>query len=253
VATQALLILAPHPDDAALSCAALLDGTPAADILTVFAGGPDPPTQGWWDRRCGFASSTESVAARRREEESAFAGSGHRVRFLELPDEQYAGDVRPAEHASSIEAAIRKWTEGAPEGSVAVPAGAGWVPSPLRKLLGRVRPRRFAPARPGPYPSPDHVYLRDVALRELSGGGHDLLLYEELPYGLAEGTEETVIRAAELVGRSAEPLMLQVDRERKARRLSAYGSQIPHISPPGMRLDDPEALPPVERYWRLLP
>ena len=42
-----------------------------------------------------------------------------------------------------------------------------------------------------------------------------------------------------------------VDRERKAERLAAYSTQIPHLSPPEGRLDSPKVLPPTERYWLL--
>jgi hypothetical protein len=42
-----------------------------------------------------------------------------------------------------------------------------------------------------------------------------------------------------------------IDREAKARRIAAYDSQIPFMSPPEGRLDSPEVLPPTERYWQL--
>jgi LmbE family N-acetylglucosaminyl deacetylase len=254
VATQALLIVAPHPDDAALSCAALLERIEAADILTVFAGAPNPPRQGWWDLRCGFASSGESVQARRDEESKAFAGTAHGLEFLELLDEQYATSPRPAEDADAIEDAIRKWAAGSPSATVALPAGAGWTPNWWRTLLGRIRPSRLAPRQPGPRPSNDHVYLRDAGLSALGEKRQiEILLYEELPYLFGGSAEEQARRAAQTVGRHAEPLVLQVDRERKARRLAAYTSQIPQISPPGSSLDEPLALPAVERYWRLVP
>lgn len=247
-------MVAPHPDDAALSCAALLERSRGAQILTVFAGAPLPHRQGWWDRRCGFASSAESVPARRREEMDAFAGSSHQVRFLDIPDVQYAPTVRPPEDARAIEAAIRACIEDAPPGMVALPAGSGWEPSLARELLGRIRPRRFAPRQPGPRPSPDHLYLRDVALRTLAEEeAIELLLYEDLPYAFAGDGGLPALAAAEAIGRRADPLVLDVDREQKARRLSFYRSQIPHISPPGRRLDDPAALPAIERYWRLVP
>jgi hypothetical protein len=254
LATQALLIVAPHPDDAALSCAALLERIEAADILTVFTGAPDPPRQGWWDLRCGFASSEESVRARKDEESRAFAGTAHGLEFLELLDEQYATSPRPAEDARAIEDAIREWAAGAPNPTVALPAGAGWSPSWWRRLLGRVLPSRLAPSQPGPKASTDHVYVRDVGLGALGGERKiQLVLYEELPYLFGGSADEQARRAAQAVGRRAEPLILEVDRERKARRLAAYSSQIQQISPPGSRLDEPLVLPPVERYWRLVP
>src|SRR5436305_1067911 len=63
---EPLLLVSPHPDDAALSCAALLARVEPIDVLTVFAGSPDPPSQGSWDRVTGFVDSTESSGDGRR-------------------------------------------------------------------------------------------------------------------------------------------------------------------------------------------
>ena len=79
-----------------------------------------------------------------------------------------------------------------------------------------------------------------------------MLLYEELPYAWGGRAERAVADAARPWGLNPAEIRLPVDRIAKARRIGAYASQVPHFWGDGRRLDDPDALPPVERYWRLL-
>ncbi|MGI9540089.1 MAG: hypothetical protein ACR2N6_08075, partial [Miltoncostaeaceae bacterium] len=87
--TNPLLVVSPHPDDAALSCGALLDRELPVDIATVFTSAPTPPATTEWDRAAGFADSDEAVAARLAEERAAFADSPHRLHELGELDGQY--------------------------------------------------------------------------------------------------------------------------------------------------------------------
>jgi LmbE family N-acetylglucosaminyl deacetylase len=240
-----LLVVSPHFDDAALSCAALLDRGEPADVLTIFAGAPEPPQRGWWDERCGFASSAESVPARRREDESALAPGGHRILLLDLLELQYLEGPRPSADADRIDEAVRDWLAESSGGTVAVPAGAGWAP---HRLPPRVARRLREPR--GPEPHHDHVFTRDALLR---AGLDDasLVLYEELPYFWGGSAARAARRAASEHGYRAHLEVAPVDRERKAARLTSYASQIPHISPPEAPLDSPTVLPSTERYWRL--
>jgi LmbE family N-acetylglucosaminyl deacetylase len=242
----ALLVVSPHLDDAALSCAALLDRGEPVDVLTIFSGAPEPPQQGWWDERCGFASSAESMPARRREEENALKPGGHRIHLLDLLEEQHVEGPRPARDAERIAAAVRGWLAETEGGTVALPAGAGWAP---HWLPARVAKRLREPR--GPEPHPDHVFTRD-ALMAAGFGDSPLILYEELPYLWGGSAARAVGRAATARGYRAQLEIVPVDRERKARRLASYATQIPHLSPPEGRLDSPAVLPPTERYWRLL-
>src|SRR5262249_41968225 len=84
-----LLLVSPHMDHAALSCHALLDREEPVDVLTVFAGRPDPPRQGDWDRACGFRDSSEATAARLEEERRALSGTAHRLSLLTLLESQH--------------------------------------------------------------------------------------------------------------------------------------------------------------------
>jgi hypothetical protein len=242
LARDPLLIVSPHLDDAALSCAALLAREEALDVLTVFAAAPDPPRRGWWDAETGFADSAESVAARRREDGAAFSESPHRVRLLELLEGQYLDSPRGGADGLAIADAVAEWVGRAGGGFVAVPAGAG--------RSGRLdRLRRTASGAPR---HPDHVFVRDAVLAALASSRATPLLYEEVPYLWGAPADREAKRVARARGLRAEPLVLRVDREAKARRLAAYASQLPHVAPEVGRLDDPALLPPVERYWRLV-
>jgi LmbE family N-acetylglucosaminyl deacetylase len=234
---EPVLLLAPHFDDAALSCAALLDRTSPLDVATVFAGAPSPPVSAPWDRHCGFADSDESVASRRAEEERALGAIGHRLTFLPLLEEQYA-ERRTGGEQEAIRDHVRTWAGDHGGGLVAIPAGAGWGASRLVRRFARMLGRERIPPR-----HPDHLLVRDAVLEAWSAEERwTPLLYEEFPY-LAGGAAPEPAGALELE--------LPVDRDRKAERIRSYRSQLPHISPPGVPVDDPGALPPVERYWLL--
>jgi LmbE family N-acetylglucosaminyl deacetylase len=230
-----LLLLSPHFDDAALSCSALLERGERVQVVTVFAGEPSPPRRGEWDEVCGFRDSAESLRTRRAEDERALAE--HELSFLPLHEGQYLEGPRPVEDAGTLADAVV-----AADGVLAVPAGAGWRGSRLRRRLERALRRRVDPGR-----HPDHVFVRDAALA--AAGDRSVVLYEEVPYafgGVADGEAAAVAR---LLGRELVALELPVDREAKAKRLAAYESQLPFIW--DERLDRAEALPPVERYWLL--
>ena len=238
-----VLILEPHFDDAALSCAALLERVRPIDVVTVFGGEPNPPVRGHWDETCGFADSREALAARRAEQAAAFAGSSHRLSSLRVLERQYV-ERRVDSDRSAIAEAVADWASRNPGGLVALPAGAGWrAPGWLRRLArlaGRDRIR----------PHPEHVFVRDAALSAL-GPGWTPLLYEELPYLAGGPADRAVRKVAQREARRARLVEARVDRKEKARRIALYASQVALISPPGCRLDDPPSLPAIERFWLL--
>ena len=246
--TGRLLLVSPHLDDAALSCAALIERPEPIDVLTVFAGEPDPPRQGSWDNLTGFPSSRHSMAARRDEDAAAFSGTPHSMRTMSLLELQYH-DVssRASEDAAIIADALGAWADDG-GGTVALPAGAG-----RRRSRLRARIERTIGPRGGTLPHEDHVFLRDAGLAALVRRRDvTMLLYEELPYAWGGRAERAVADAARPWGLNPAEIRLPVDRIAKARRIGAYASQVPHFWGDGRRLDDPDALPPVERYWRLL-
>ena len=239
-----LLLVSPHLDDAALSCSAILERDEAVDVLTVFAGGPEPPQQGWWDAECGFSSSAESIPTRMREDEAAFAGTPHGRRYLTLLELQYV-DGRRDDEAEAIAAEVRSWLSTSPAGMVALPAGAGCG---LRPIVRRALRALGRPCHPPQHP--DHLYVRDAALGALRDSEAQLLLYEEVPYliGGRADREASRIAGAEW---EVEPIAVPVDRRAKAERVAAYATQVGPLSPAEGRLDDPAGLPAEERYWLL--
>jgi hypothetical protein len=240
-----ILLVSPHLDDAVFSCAAFVERPEPLDVLTVFAGAPDPPRQGWWDAQCGFASSVESVPARLREDEAGFAGTSHRRSYLELLELQYAGRRTSVERKRLADRA-REWLAENRGGTVAVPAGAGCSQTRTARWRRKLLRRRCSPPQ-----HPDHVFVRDVVLEVVVPTGAEVLLYEEVPYLWGESGDGEAARAAARLDRRAELLVVDVDRGRKAERIAAYASQIQEISPPQGRLDEPSTLPGTERYWLL--
>ena len=234
-----IVLLAPHPDDAALSCGALLERGEPIDVLTVFTGVPHPPRRGRWDERCGFADSEEGRRVRCAEELEGLSPGGHRVRFLDVLDSQYLDGPRPDADARAIGSALGDF-EGA---LVAAPVGAGRRPRWFDRALRRVAPRGSTDA-----PHPDHVFVRDAVLDVVEG---PVLLYEEFPYLRSGPGDQAATKLAEARGVRAELWIAEVDRSAKARRIAAYASQLPHAGRPEKRFDRPELLRPVERYWLL--
>jgi hypothetical protein len=232
-----LLLVSPHLDDAVLSCFAILERAEPVDVLTVCAGFPDPPQRGWWDVECGFASSTESMPVRLAEDDAAFAGLPHERGYLTLFELQYV-DGRSEADRDMIVAEVGAWISAHPSGTVAVPAGAGCRPGRLRRLFRQ-------PCSPPVHP--DHVFVRDTVLTLPIAS---LLLYEEVPY-LFGGAADAEARRIADDGWDEQGIVVSVDQAAKAARVAAYASQIAPLSAPGARLDDPNVLPAVERYWLL--
>ena len=243
--TGALLIVSPHQDDAALSCAALLARQEAVHVVTVFTGQPEQPWQGEWDRLTGFANSSDSAASRRDEEARAFAASSHAVSNLGLLDLQYIVPPRQRSDADAVAGSIIAWCEDKTRPVVALPCAAGARP-------GRVR-QRLSAAVGGPRClsfHPDHQFVRDAGL-DAAQRRPDLavLLYEELPYRFGARAQRTVTAVCAERHLTSTPIVAKVDRRVKAQRIAAYASQLPYIYT--RRLDDPDELPDDECYWWL--
>jgi LmbE family N-acetylglucosaminyl deacetylase len=242
-----LLLLSPHFDDAALSCAALLAREEPIDVLTVFAGEPVPPRQGEWDRVTGFPDSTESRRVRLAEEQAAFADTPHRLAFLNLIESEYLTAPRTRNDAEPIAVAVDDWLEQNPGGAIAAPAGAGRLPGSLRAKVRRLMGHYVA------FRHPDHVFLRNAALDALvPRPGARTVLYDEFPYLLERPADGEVGHIARSRGLSAELIAAPVDRHAKASRISVYTSQMPHLTFRGRRVDLAENLPEDERYWILI-
>ncbi len=150
-----VVVLSPHLDDAALSCFAVLSRQGATTtVVTVFAGVPEPGTTGAWDASHGVARSDEHMAERVADDLDVMAGLGARAVHLPLLDLQYrTSRLTPRSLARRLEQHV----EGA---DVYAPAGFGG--------------------------HPDHVLVRDAALRAFAGMA-SLRLYADLPYAAYDG------------------------------------------------------------------
>lgn len=120
----AVLVLSPHLDDAIFSAWALISTRPT-HVWTVFAGSPEPAVSTDWDRSCGFSSSDETLAARRREDLAAFADTDATVRHLTALDGPYTTPERRVSDMAMLRRELTDWWLANPEGVVVVPAGAG--------------------------------------------------------------------------------------------------------------------------------
>ena len=169
---------------------------------------------------------------------------------MDLLESGYLDGERQAADGAAIGQAVSRWIErnaSAPVSFVAAPVCAG-----LRRPRWRERASRIIGSPQGLPQHPDHVFVRDAILRAVQSSNSLVILYEELPYVFSHSGDGEALRVARRWRRRRlSRLALPVDLERKARRLAAYASQVPHLRGDGTRLDDPARLPPTERYWIL--
>lgn len=117
---EPLTVISPHLDDAVFSCGALIAAARDAVVVTVLAGMPDADTALTdWDRAAGFASVTQAVANRRREDARSLNMLGARPEWLRFLDGQY-GKPQSAEDIMAGLAASPALQRG---GTVVAPMG----------------------------------------------------------------------------------------------------------------------------------
>lgn len=117
---EPLTVISPHLDDAVFSCGALIAAARDAVVVTVLAGIPDAGTGlPDWDRAAGFASATQAVANRRREDARSLATLGARPEWLQFLDGQYGR----RQHAEAIMAGLAASPALQRGGTVVAPMG----------------------------------------------------------------------------------------------------------------------------------
>lgn len=153
-------VVAPHLDDAVLSCAQLLASHPGAHVVTVFAGGPRPmPCLTVWDGRSRrFHPGDDVIGERRWEDENAsrvlHAFSDH----LDFWDEQYRtarfSYLGPPDEAltEAVVAALAQLAESAQVDDWVVPLGLGHADHELVGRAGLELARRLPGATFHVYP-----------------------------------------------------------------------------------------------------
>lgn len=159
---QNIVVVSAHLDDAVLSCYGAL--SPAATVVTVFAGFPPPGTLGSWDAAGGSTDSRARIAERREEDRNALDRSGAAHLHLEFPDVQYVSmEAVAAPTADSLTGALHELLTDATTVFVPSALSAARWPQWLRR-------RRYS----------DHRFVRDAALAVRP----DATLYADLPYAL---------------------------------------------------------------------
>jgi LmbE family N-acetylglucosaminyl deacetylase len=193
---------------------------PGAVVATVFAGVPDNAARCTdWDRRSGFTTAAEAVAARRAEDRHALALLGAEPVWLDFADDQYD---QPRRRRDVVDA--------------------------LRRLL-----RQLAPAT---VLAPLGLYHRDHRLAHqcaLIAAGAErltpLLAYEDAIYCSMPGLLQARLASLQRRGIRATPArMPRGDAQLKQRALAAYVSQRRAFPADGWR----DAVGP-ERCWHLAP
>ena len=150
-----MTILAPHHDDAVLSCWSLLTAPGDVRVVNVFAGVPPEGELGWWDRETGATDSAARMRERAREDAEALAQAGRTAVDLDLLEDQYRDGAAPP--AEELRAAVEAHIGGGPVYGPAAIGGHG-----------------------------DHLLVRAL-LGELQREGGDVRLYADLPYAARKG------------------------------------------------------------------
>jgi LmbE family N-acetylglucosaminyl deacetylase len=250
------LYLAPHLDDAILSCGGLiarqLRSGDSALVLTVFAGDPPAgPLSALAEEVARRGQAAEDhVALRRAEDRAACERLGASWLHWEYPDCIYRRD--PATSASlypdveSIFGQIQPCERGALAGGLAIR---------LQALCDACRPTTvYAPLTAGHHV--DH-HLVQWAARRLSPRGWTLRFYEDYPYVAVPAFLEMVFEAGGRWLPEIEPLT-PANLAAKIEAIACYRSQVPGL----FRGEEPwpEVVKgyfhglttdgPAERYWR---
>lgn len=156
------LVLAPHLDDAVLSCWSTLVSPSDVAVVNVFAAPPRSSVLTAYDRIAGASSSAARMVERAAEDKAALGLAGRTPLNLPLLESSYR------KRAPAVAEVLATIADSVPAVSaVLAPAGIGL--------------------------HPDHLLVRAAALR-LARAGVPLRLYADLPYCVAYGWPAWVTR-----------------------------------------------------------
>jgi LmbE family N-acetylglucosaminyl deacetylase len=229
------LVVAPHPDDAALSVGGTIGRCRGpVSLITVFG-----CTN--YTRDGGFECDVEAVTCRRRSEDRAFAARFDLDwTYLEIR----AAGVRCAEPASIFVQPRDSDALEIDRRQVGVTVEKG-----LRAAIERLAPWVIvAPAGIGGHR--DHLLVRTVAEQLAAASGIATVYYEDLPYALAF-SEEDLAAAMMRVDPWARPIYVPIG-DGLAEKLSAarlYESQVDQSLVDSLRRAACRWGAPVERLW----
>lgn len=186
------LIIAPHPDDAVLSCGGLITTlVQAGERVTVFTvmAGPLPPdvviSPFIAEHLIRWELGPDPVPARRIEDQRAAAILGARVQFGPFPDALYRTDGQGSALYPDLE---RLFGDVHPDDPVLRAAEAITTPAGSADVL-------YVPLGAGHHV--DHLLVRDILLRWLAHRRElAVFFYEEYPYSADGDDTIRVARAA---------------------------------------------------------
>jgi LmbE family N-acetylglucosaminyl deacetylase len=212
-----LVVIAPHLDDAVLSCGQLLAAHPGSEVVTLFAGIPGlatPPSD--WDRRCGFDSAAQAMQQRREEDRIALSLLEARAVWLEFLDTAYGLPEQPDEVAQALRDALQLLD---PQ-TVLLPLGLYHADHLLAHEASTLAVKALPDAR--------------------------VLLYEDVPYRAMRGLLQQRLMALAQGGVCLTPMRCGAEGSAaaKAHALQAYASQLRGFG--GVSPDDAAA---PERCW----
>lgn len=225
-----LVVVSPHLDDAVLSVGQLLAGHPTATVVTVCTQSPRtirPPVLTEFDRRCGFDSSAEAMAARRQEDRRACSTLDVEWLHLHCRDSQYGADLDAKHVTGQITAALAQCGKPATK------------PDRIDDVT------LLAPLGLG---HPDHVTTRRAALDAGRRAKVPTFLYAELPYRVIEwgGFVTALDEVQDAHGlKLVETFLGTGDRSRKRLAVECYASQRWAIEPDHVMV--PEVVWEVQR------
>jgi LmbE family N-acetylglucosaminyl deacetylase len=222
---QAVGVVSPHLDDAALSCGGLLSSRPGSYVLTVFAAGPelvDPLPE--WDLMSGlFRPGDDVMGLRAVEDDEAMATVGAHPQRLGFWDEQYRAGP-PVRHGR-----VRRWAVRRRQSRIDDPAVAAGVEAKLAELIEQVPVRTwFIPL--GLWHG-DHKKTAAACLNLAARlTDRTWVVYEELPYRL-EVPDQVEHGRHHLRAKGFAPQEVVLDggagRDQKRAMVNAYRSQLP--------------------------
>ena len=225
--------LAPHYDDAALSCGGLIHQQSQAGqlalVVTVFAAPPNSnellsPFAQLQHRQWG--SPNDVIVTRQQEDQTALQILGADYLRLKFTDCIYRGEPRRAEWYYLSEADLFGELHPADQ-----PLIADIVAAILELVPAGEETRLYAPLALGHHV--DHQ-LVNAAAWQLRGYGYGLALYEDYPYAdpqdAAKYTHTEPLTSVAHQPASLQPqlcLLAEADLSAKIDSIAAYGSQVP--------------------------
>jgi LmbE family N-acetylglucosaminyl deacetylase len=244
-AAGAVVFLAPHYDDAVLSCGAAIAGTPRSVVVTIFSGGPsagDPISP--WDRRCGFAPGDDVGRTRECEDEDALALLGARGLGL---------GFMPTPYRVSSRSGLARLARAATRLNLGKPASSELQAAIAAKLAEELAAIEVATCViPLGVSHADHLTTTDSALSLVQAfPAYQWVAYADLPYSAesAEAFNAARTRISSAGFRlDAMVLTQHPDLSLKLRAVERYRSQLQGL---GERVA--VALSSPERYYTLVP